>query len=160
MPLPDTITVEIINPITTVEVSPVEEINSISVNTVPEVDTVAVDNTDSVTTVTVEEASANLVVQIGEVSNVTGVLSVNGKTGHVNIDYPDINTDPVNHVKYVHTQVSISNEWTINHNLGFFPNVTVMDNSNRILETDLQYLNVNSVKIIMNSAMSGTAYLT
>lgn len=160
MPLPDTITVEIINPLTTVEVSPVEEINTVSVNTVPEVDTVTVDNTDSVTTISIEESTPNFVVQIGDVSNVAGVLSVNGKTGHVSIDYPDINADPVNHVKYVHTQVSISSEWTINHNLGFFPNVTVMDNSNRILETDLQYLNVNSVKIIMNSAMSGTAYLT
>jgi hypothetical protein len=160
MPLPDTITLEVISPITTVELSPVEEIDSLSVNTIPEIDSVSVDNTDSLTQLTLEETSTNLVVQLSTVENTSPVQSVNGKTGHVTIDYPDINTDPVNHVKYVHNQVTISNNWEIVHNLGFFPNITVMDNSNRILETDVQYLNVNSVRIIMNTSTSGTAYLS
>ncbi len=113
--------------------------------------------TSEVTTYPVED---NLVIELALVENVSAVTSVNGKTGAVVIDYPDIGTNPVNHVRYVHNQATIASEWTINHNLNFFPNVTVMDNQNRILETDLVYLNSNTVKIVMNTASSGTAYLT
>lgn len=162
MPVPNQITVEIINPITTVEVSPVDEINSISVNTVPEVTAVAVDNTDSVTNITIDDNQDNMIVQLSVVDVSSPVQSVNGKTGHVVIDYPDINASPVNHVKYVHSQTTVSNNWEINHNLGFFPNVTILDNDTppRIVEADIRYLNTNSVTISMNTAMSGTAYLT
>ena len=163
MPAPDSITVEVINPITTVEVSPVEEIDAIAVSTVPEVTSVAVDNTDSVSTITIVEDSPNLVVDIGFVDFTAPVTSVNGMTGAVVLDlhYSDIERlDPVNHVKYVHTQASISTSWVINHNLGFFPNVTVLDNANNIIEAATQYNNINTVTIIMNTGISGTAYLT
>jgi hypothetical protein len=102
----------------------------------------------------------NFNVELSVVEAISAVTSVNGKTGVVVIDYPDIGSNPVNHVRHVHTQTVISNEWTINHNLNFYPNVTVLDNSSRILETDLVYLNSNTVKIVMNSGSSGTAYLT
>jgi len=121
----------------------------------------------STTTYDFETGQANVVasqenfnVELSVVEAISAVTSVNGKTGVVVIDYPDIGSNPVNHVRHVHTQTSISNEWTINHNLNFYPNVTVLDNSSRILETDLVYLNSNTVKIVMNSASSGTAYLT
>jgi hypothetical protein len=102
----------------------------------------------------------NFNVEIALVDNVGPVMSVNGKTGDVVIGYPDIGTNPVNHVRHTHIQSTIAAEWTINHNLNFYPNVTVLDNASRILETDLVYLNANTVKIVMNSASSGTAYLT
>lgn len=121
----------------------------------------------STTTYDFETGQANVVasqenfnVELALVEPISAVSSVNGKTGVVVIDYPDIGSNPVNHVRYAHTQTSISNEWTINHNLNFYPNVTVLDNASRILETDLVYLNANTVKIVMNSASSGTAYLT
>jgi hypothetical protein len=163
MPAPDSVTVEIINSITSVEVSPVEEINQIGVSTVPEVTQVAIDNTEGVSTITFAENAAPLVVSLSQMDFTAPVTSVNGQTGDVvlTFDYPDIQpSDPVNHVKYVHTQASISNSWTINHNLNFFPNVTVLDNANRILETYIQYNNLNSVTIIMNSPASGKAFLT
>jgi hypothetical protein len=121
----------------------------------------------STTTYDFETGQANVVasqenfnVELSVVEAISAVTSVNGKTGVVVIDYPDIGSNPVNHVRYTHIQTAISNEWTINHNLNFYPNVTVLDNSSRILETDLVYLNSNTVKIVMNSASSGTAYLT
>lgn len=109
---------------------------------------------------TVVASQDNFNIELALVDSVSAVTSVNGKTGAVVIDYPDIGANPVNHVRYVHNQPTISNEWTINHNLNFFPNVTVLDNQNRILETDLVYLNSNTVKIVMNTGSSGTAYLT
>jgi len=162
MALPDTITITEVEVLDTVTVSPVEEINSVSVNTVQDVDVVSIDTTDSVTSVTLTDNAPDLAVQISTVETTAMVQSVNGKTGHVTIDYPDINASPVNHVKYVHTQTTVSNQWDINHNLGFFPNVTILDNDNppRIVEADIRYLNTSSVRIIMNTSMSGTAYLT
>lgn len=157
---PDTIIVNVISDIDEIVISPVEEVNSIDVNTVSEEMTVAIDTSQDIDTIIVDQQAEALQVELSIVDNVTGVLSVNGKTGNVVIDYPDINTDPVNHVKYVHTQSSASNEWSITHNLGFFPNVSVLDNENRIIEADVQYLNINSVKIVMNVALSGVAYLT
>jgi hypothetical protein len=109
---------------------------------------------------TVVASQDNFNIELALVDSVSAVTSVNGKTGAVVIDYPDIGENPVNHVRYVHNQTEIENEWTINHNLNFFPNVTILDNQNRILETDIVYLNSNTVKIVMNTASSGTAYLT
>jgi hypothetical protein len=157
---PDSISIQVIDAIDTVVISPVEQVDSVDVNTVAEQTNITIDNTQNVDTLVVEEQTEALQVELAVVDNVTGVLSVNGKTGNVVIDYPDINQDPVNHVKYVHTQNTPSNQWNITHNLGFFPNVTVLDNANRIIEADTQYLNTNSVRIVMNVALSGVAYLT
>jgi hypothetical protein len=87
------------------------------------------------------------------------------------IDYPDIGADPVNNVRFVFTQASVptiqssgtfsgSYIWTINHNLNFFPNITVFDSGNNIVETHISYSNANTAIIVMNSAISGTAYLS
>lgn len=173
MPALTSISVEIVNPVSTVTVSPVEEINQISVNTVPEVDHVSVDNTDAVTTISFDETTPDYVVDVGIMNFTAPVTSVNGKTGAVSINYSDIsgapdwsdingssNAAPVNQVRFVYTQNAPSNEWTINHNLGFFPNITVLDNQNRLLEVYIEYLNINTAKIVMNSACSGVAYLT
>ena len=162
MPLPDTISITEVVVLDTVTVSPVEEINSVSVNTIQDVDVVSIDTTDSVTSLVLTDNAPGLAIQISNVETTAMVQSVNGKIGHVVIDYPDINASPVNHVKYVHTQSTVSNDWTITHNLGYFPNVTILDNENppRIVEADIRYLNTSSVRIIMNTSMSGTAYLS
>lgn len=137
----------------------VEEVNEVNNIVVSSVD---LDVDGTVETIDLVENAEPLIVQIANVDTNSLVQSVNGKTGHVVIDYPDINASPVNHVKYVHTQTTVSNDWTVNHNLGFFPNVTILDNDTppRIIEADIRYLNTNSVRIIMNTAMSGVAYLT
>ena len=163
MPAPDSITVEVLNSITTISVDPVETIDSVAVNTVPEVDVVTIEDQSPISNIAIDDNQENIVIELSLVDTTSPVQSVNGMTGHVLLDlqFEDIETsDPVNHVKYVHTQASISSTWTINHNLGFFPNVTVLDNSNRILETFIQYDNVNTATIIMNSATSGKAFLT
>jgi hypothetical protein len=163
MSAPDSITVEVLNDITTVTVEPVESIDSIAVNTIPEADVVTIEDQSPISNIVIDDNQENIIVEISMVDTTSPVQSVNGMTGHVLLDlqFEDIEqSDPVNHVKYVHTQASISSSWVINHNLGFFPNVTVLDNSNRILETYVQYNNVNTATIIMNSAASGRAFLT
>lgn len=163
MSAPDSITVQVLNDITTISVEPVETIDSIAVNTIPEADIVTIEDQSPVSNIAIDDNQENIIVEISMVDTSAPVQSVNGMTGHVLLDlqFEDIEqSDPVNHVKYVHTQSSISSSWVINHNLGFFPNVTVLDNSNRMLETYVQYNNVNTATIIMNSAASGKAFLT
>jgi hypothetical protein len=49
---------------------------------------------------------------------------------------------------------------TLTHNLGFFPNVTTKDSSGETVETGLDYLNTNTIKLTMAQPFSGTAYLS
>jgi len=171
MPTPDTITVTTIDPISSVTVSPNPTVDSVSVNTVQDVSNLIVGFDSGVTTIGVADDAPTLDVSVS-ISDVSiPVSSVNGKTGAVVIDYPDIGANPVNGVRFVFTQASIptvqttgsfagSYIWTINHNLNFYPNVSVFDSGNNSVETHVSYTNANTAIIIMNSAISGTAYLS
>jgi hypothetical protein len=150
MPAPDTITVEVLY-------------NNMSY--------IGVEGVNNVTTIDISDDPETLDVNVSISDVVIPVTSVNGKTGAVVIDYPDIGTNPVNHVRFVHTQASIPTIqtsgtwagyyiWTINHNLNFYPNVTVFDSGNNVVETHISYSNANTAIIIMNSAISGIAYLS
>ena len=66
----------------------------------------------------------------------------------------------VGRVSYEHTQGSTSNSWVINHNLGFKPNVTVVDSAGNIVEGEISYTNSNSITVSFQSAFSGYAYLS
>lgn len=49
---------------------------------------------------------------------------------------------------------------TINHNLGFYPNVTIKTSSGDILETGIDYNNNNTITLTMAQPFAGTAYLS
>jgi len=49
---------------------------------------------------------------------------------------------------------------SITHNLGFYPNVTVKTSSGDILETGIDYNNINQITLTMAQPFSGTAYLS
>jgi hypothetical protein len=48
----------------------------------------------------------------------------------------------------------------INHNLQFYPNVTIKTSGGDILETGIEYNNVNTLTLTMAQPFSGTAYLS
>ncbi len=48
----------------------------------------------------------------------------------------------------------------INHNLGFYPNATCKDSSGSIVETGIDYNNLNRITLTMAQPFSGTAYLS
>ena len=66
----------------------------------------------------------------------------------------------VERVSFEHNQGSASNSWTITHNLGFKPNVTVIDSAGNIVEGEITYTNSNSLTVSFASAFSGKAYLS
>jgi hypothetical protein len=61
---------------------------------------------------------------------------------------------------YEHTQGTVSNSWVITHNLGFKPNVTVVDSAGTIYEGEITYTNSNSLTVSFSQAFSGKAYLS
>ena len=67
-------------------------------------------------------------------------------------------------VTYTHSQTSSSNTWTITHNLGRYPSVTVVDTGGTVLTAPVTYNSVNQLTITFFSggsalATTGKAYL-
>jgi hypothetical protein len=61
---------------------------------------------------------------------------------------------------YVHSQNTPSTSWEVQHNLGFFPNVTVVDSGETQVEGNVIYNNINRVTIDFSTAFAGKAYLS
>ena len=61
---------------------------------------------------------------------------------------------------YVHTQTTPLAVWNISHNLGFVPNITVVDSSGEVVEGSYEYLNATTVRLTFDGAFSGKAYLS
>ena len=56
----------------------------------------------------------------------------------------------------------INNTYSValTHNLGFYPNVTVKTSAGDILETGIDYNNINTITLTMAQPFAGTAYLS
>ena len=63
-------------------------------------------------------------------------------------------------LSYVHTQGAVSSTWVVNHNLNFYPNVTVVDSGGTIYEGEIAYNSANQLTLTFSSGFSGTAYLS
>lgn len=100
---------------------------------------VVVDNTN---------VSVDVVEQI-----VTLELGITGPQGATGTIQPE-------NLGYVHTQAIASNVWTINHNLIFIPNVTVVDSGGTVVEGSYDYPDNNTVVLSFSSPFSGKAYLS
>lgn len=61
---------------------------------------------------------------------------------------------------YTHSQNTPATSWTVQHNLGFFPNVTVVDSGETQVEGNVIYNNINRVTIEFSTAFAGKAYLS
>lgn len=60
---------------------------------------------------------------------------------------------------YVHDQPVASATWIVNHNLGKFASVSIVDTANDEIIGDVAYAGLNQVIITFSSAVSGKAYL-
>jgi len=92
-----------------------------------------------------------------------GLQGISGAAVDNTDDVPEGTTNKyftVGRVSYEHMQGSASNSWTITHNLGFKPNVTVIDSAGNIVEGEIAYTNTNSLTVSFQSAFSGTAYIS
>jgi hypothetical protein len=63
-------------------------------------------------------------------------------------------------VSYRHTQNAPLTTWTVNHNLNFYPNVTVFNSAGSQVEGTVTHANETSLTITFSSAVSGKAHLS
>lgn len=70
-----------------------------------------------------------------------------------------VSTSGLADATHVHTQMVAATEWTILHNLNKLPAVTIIDTAGSVVIGDVFYVNLNTVKINLTAAMSGTASL-
>lgn len=62
-------------------------------------------------------------------------------------------------VAYVHNQIIAASVWNINHMLGKFPSVTIVDSAGSVVLGDIDYADNNNVTLSFTGAFSGKAYL-
>jgi hypothetical protein len=60
---------------------------------------------------------------------------------------------------YVHTQTVAAAVWTITHNLGKYPSVSIVDSANDEVIGEVRYTNTNQVVVTFSAAFSGKAFL-
>jgi hypothetical protein len=60
---------------------------------------------------------------------------------------------------YTHNQEQPIQTWTITHDLGKFPSVSVVNNNNVLMYGDIAYVNDNKITITFSAGFSGKAYL-
>lgn len=58
------------------------------------------------------------------------------------------------------TQGIASDTWFIEHNLGYNPNIVVIDSAGTVVEGSYEYPNVNTLIATFSGAFSGNAYLS
>lgn len=78
------------------------------------------------------------------------VLPVVGPTGP---------TGPPGGSTYTHTQSTPAASWAITHNLGRYPQVTVVDTAGVRLFPDLTYDSLNTVTVTHAAPTAGSAYM-
>jgi len=60
---------------------------------------------------------------------------------------------------FVFDQVAASTTWNIQHNLGKFPSITVIDTANTVVTGEYTYIDNNNVQLNFSAAFAGKAYL-
>ena len=152
----------------------VEEIITNNVTAQDIINSVSVSQTDgnSVTVVAAtfvndEGASSNLLYSTGVPSNAIGSegdFYIDTQVGNLYgpkgvLSWP---SDPLALIpkRNVYIQEAASASWTINHTLGGYPSVTVVDSAGTVVIGEVTYNSTSSITVAFRSAFSGKAYLT
>jgi len=129
--------------------------------------------------VTVEETSSNQLTVSSSLPNIISVDEINQSlqvleqgvntisveevsSGSVNINATSSNLIRIGEggdLNYVYLQTAPSATWSITHNLGKFPSVSVVDSAGTLYLSDVKYIDENSLTITFNAAFAGKAYL-
>ena len=70
----------------------------------------------------------------------------------------DSSSSNVNDKNYVYEWATLESSVTVNHNLGKFPSVTIVDTAGSEIIGDITYVNENSVTLSFSAPMRGKAY--
>lgn len=61
---------------------------------------------------------------------------------------------------HTHNQDVSSNSWTINHNLDYYPSVSIVDSAGTSVFGDVQYIDTNTVIVNFTDPFAGKAFLS
>jgi hypothetical protein len=87
------------------------------------------------------------------------VVSAPGPQGPGGVDGIQAD-DVVDLVSYRHTQNTPLTTWTVNHNLNFYPNVTVFNSAGNQVEGNVVHTNATTLTITFSTTVSGKAHLS
>ena len=62
--------------------------------------------------------------------------------------------------EYIHIQGVVSDTWNVNHELGYYPSVAVVDSSGSLVHGDIRYIDEDNIVITFSAGFSGKAYLS
>jgi hypothetical protein len=82
-----------------------------------------------------------------------------GGAGNIVFEQFYVMTSKKGDLSFVHTQTNASNTWSITHNLGKKPSVTIVTTTDTTVIGEVTYNNDNQLTISLSSANSGKAYL-
>lgn len=89
-----------------------------------------------------------------------GELALNYKDGKIFYKDNEGNIQFLKSQRLVFSQNVPSSTWNINHDLGGFPSVSIVDSAGTIVFGETIYNNTSSVTIKFEAPFSGKAYLT
>lgn len=92
---------------------------------------------------------------------VTGVaVSQNTTERTVTLNYRDT-TSVADSYKFshIHTQTIAAVQWTVTHNLGKYPSVSIVDSADEEVIGEVEYIDTNSLTIKFTAAFSGKAFI-
>lgn len=61
---------------------------------------------------------------------------------------------------FVHIQLSAASVWSVTHNLGYYPAITVIDTDGHVVYADIQHTSINNAVITFPVPTLGTASCT
>lgn len=67
---------------------------------------------------------------------------------------------PTLNARHLHAQPIASATWTINHSLGGYPSVTIVDSASTVVLGEISYISTSQVQVSFSAPFSGFAYLT
>ena len=151
---------------------------------VSEPDRIDVEVTELRNRVTVSEDSLQAFVALTGVQGAAGATILSGSgaptnaVGNEGDIYIDLNTPPkfygpkttswpaepffefTNNRRYIFDQPVPESTWSITHDLGGYPSVTVVDSANTVVIGDVTYINDTDITVSFTGGFSGKAFLT
>ena len=119
--------------------------------------------------VEVQEDGAQVTIEVTEQavqilehpSTLQGPVGPQGPQGEQGVQGPEGPVGPAGEgdLNFTFDQPTPSDEWTITHNLGKFPSVSVTDSGGNQWQTAVEYVNENTCIVRFSAAFSGKAYL-
>ena len=114
-----------------------------------------VDATEKVVTVSLTQADTLLLGSLSPDEDQQVEVQIRGRTEDGRAFASNIMTAPLSRIL---KQAQAAKVWTVAHNLGKRPAVTVVDSAGTVVIGEVDYLDDNTVRLTFCAAFSGTAY--